>query len=101
MNKVVINIKADPEVKKAAQDLADDLGLSLSSLINAQLKQLINRQKLILEAPYPVMKMTKRLENELDEVHREIEQGQVSQVFDNLGDMFAALDRPLEDESSL
>ena len=101
MNKVVINIKADPEVKEAAQDLARSLGLTLSSLINTQLKQLVNQKRLILEAPYPVIKMTKKLENELDEVHQEVKKGQVSQTFDNLDDLFADLDKPLEDESSL
>lgn len=53
MNKVAISIKVDPETKKAAQSLADDLGLTLSALINAQLKQLISQQRLILDAPRP------------------------------------------------
>ena len=39
--KTIINIKADVEVKKRAQQTAAALGLPLSTLINAYLKQLI------------------------------------------------------------
>ncbi|MBI2330405.1 type II toxin-antitoxin system RelB/DinJ family antitoxin [Candidatus Daviesbacteria bacterium] len=41
MNTAVINIKINPQVKKDAQKLAEDLGFSLSSLINGYLKQII------------------------------------------------------------
>lgn len=39
--KTVINIKTDKEVKENAQKIASDLGLSLSAIINASLRQLI------------------------------------------------------------
>jgi len=42
--KTVINIKADREVKIGAQKLAKDLGLSLSAIINAYLKQFIRNK---------------------------------------------------------
>src|SRR3989338_1019477 len=41
MNTAVINIKINPQVKKDAQKVAGKLGLSLSSLINGYLRQLI------------------------------------------------------------
>ena len=41
MNTSVINIKTDPEVKISAQKVANNLGFSLSALINGYLKQLI------------------------------------------------------------
>ncbi len=41
MNSTVINIKTDQEIKKEAQKIASDLGLSLSGVINGFLKQLI------------------------------------------------------------
>ncbi len=41
MNTAVINIKVDPLTKKKAKTVASELGFSLSSLINAYLKQLI------------------------------------------------------------
>ena len=41
MNTAVINIKTQPEVKAQAQKIARQIGVSLSSLINAYLKQFI------------------------------------------------------------
>ncbi|PIZ43533.1 hypothetical protein COY33_01375 [candidate division WWE3 bacterium CG_4_10_14_0_2_um_filter_42_7] len=40
MNTAIINVKTDPKVKAEAQEIAASLGFSLSSLINAYLKQL-------------------------------------------------------------
>ena len=94
MNKVIVNIKVDPETKKAAQALASDLGLTLSSLINAQLKQLISHRRLVLEAPYPDRPMGPKLEAELDQVYKEIKQGGVSQPHTDLGSFLNDLNRP-------
>jgi len=47
MNSTVINIKTDVKVKKEAQKVVADLGLSLSGAINGFLKQLI-RNKAVL-----------------------------------------------------
>ena len=41
MNSTVINIKTDVKVKKEAQKIVSDLGLSLSGAINGFLKQLV------------------------------------------------------------
>ena len=41
MNTAVINIKTQPETKIKAQTIAKELGLNLSSIINAYLTQLI------------------------------------------------------------
>lgn len=41
MNSAVINIKTDPQVKKQAQEVAKELGLNLSIVINGFLKHLI------------------------------------------------------------
>ena len=41
MNTAVVNVKVDPKVKKKAQNVASDLGFSLSALINGYLRSLI------------------------------------------------------------
>lgn len=41
MNAAVINIRTDINLKMAAQEVADNLGFSLSSLVNAYLKSLV------------------------------------------------------------
>lgn len=40
MKTAVLNIKIDPKVKKEAQKVADELGFTLSAIINASLKNL-------------------------------------------------------------
>lgn len=41
MNTSIINIKTNPEIKANAQKVANELGFSLSALINGYLKQLV------------------------------------------------------------
>lgn len=47
MNSTVINIKTEVGIKKEAQKIASDLGLSLSGVINGFLKQLV-RDKTVM-----------------------------------------------------
>jgi addiction module RelB/DinJ family antitoxin len=47
MNTAVINIKTEPEIKIKAQTIAKELGLNLSSVINAYLVQLIKTKTVI------------------------------------------------------
>ena len=44
--KTVINIKTDKKVKDEAKRIAEEMGLSLSAVINAQLKQLVREEEL-------------------------------------------------------
>jgi len=41
MNTAIVNVKVDPKIKKQAQKVAQTLGFSLSSLINAYLRQFV------------------------------------------------------------
>ena len=50
MNTAVINIKTQPEVKLKAQAIARQIGVSLSSLINAYLKQFIKTKSITFSA---------------------------------------------------
>lgn len=43
--KTMINIKADKDVKKKAQKIAADLGMPLSTVINAYLKEFIRTKE--------------------------------------------------------
>ena len=43
----VINIKTDAKIKKEAQKIASDLGLSLSGVINGFLNQLVRDKKIL------------------------------------------------------
>ena len=48
--KTMINIKADREVKENAQALAKDLGLPLSGIINALLKEFVRNRSVSFSA---------------------------------------------------
>ncbi|MFA5001213.1 MAG: type II toxin-antitoxin system RelB/DinJ family antitoxin [Candidatus Paceibacterota bacterium] len=48
-NTAVINIKTNPKIKKQAQAVASDLGLSLSAVINAYLRQLVRDRRVEYE----------------------------------------------------
>jgi addiction module RelB/DinJ family antitoxin len=48
--KTILNIKTDKGLKRAAQDTAEELGVPLSTAINAFLKQFVREKELILSA---------------------------------------------------
>ncbi len=50
MSKAVINFKIDSEVKEEAQKLARELGMPLSAIVNAQLRELIRTRTLNVSA---------------------------------------------------
>ena len=91
MNTAVVNIKVEPNIKKEAQKVAKDLGLSLSSLINAYLKQLVRSKRVILtleEEP------TDYLLNALRESKENIKKGRVSPTFEKAEDAIFWLRNP-------
>ena len=67
--KTLINIKADKEVKDNAQKLAQELGVSLSDVVNASLRNFINTRELHVSA---VPRMTPELERLIGQVERDI-----------------------------
>lgn len=91
MNTAVINVKIDPIVKKRAQKLSSDLGLSLSSLINAYLKQLIKTKTVTFSAASE--EPTKYFLESLRESEADIKAGRVSPAFDNAKDAIAWLNK--------
>jgi len=89
MNSVIINIKTEPKIKTAAQKIAADLGLSLSGVINAYLRQLIRDKKVrfsLREEP------TEYLLNEIKKAEDDIKGGNVYS-FDNPEDALKFLDK--------
>lgn len=83
MNTVVINIKTEPETKKKAQQVAAQIGVSLSALINAFLKHLVRTKRVefnLSEEPSAyLIKTIKRAEENL-------KKGKGSPIFDNADD---------------
>lgn len=50
MNTAVINIRTDAQIKRQAQKVANEMGISLSSLINGLLKHVVKTKKVVLSA---------------------------------------------------
>lgn len=88
MNTTVINIKTSPVVKSKAQAIAEELGLSLSAVINALLKQFVRTKSInisLKEDPSPYMIKA------LKESAEDIKKGRVSPSFTNAQDAISWL----------
>ncbi len=48
MNTAIINVKTDPETKREIQEFAHSVGLTVSGLLNAQLRQILRTRKVEL-----------------------------------------------------
>lgn len=90
MNTSVINIKTNPKVKANAQKVANDLGFSLSALINGYLKQLVKTKT----AHFSLSEKTpsEYMLNALKESERDIKMGK-SRKFANSKSAVAFLDK--------
>ena len=51
MNYAMVNLKTDPELKKAATKVAKDLGVSLSAVLNNELRRFAAEKSVVLEYP--------------------------------------------------
>ncbi len=83
-----VNLKIDKDVKKRAQKRAKDLGLSLSSVVNATLKQFARTGELELSS---APKMTPYLEELVIEARKDYAEGKTSGPFDNVDDLIKHL----------
>jgi addiction module RelB/DinJ family antitoxin len=83
MNTAVINIKINPTLKKQARNIAEELGINLSSLIKGYLKQLVRTKAVsfsLEEQP------TDYLLKALKESREDIRAGRLSPTFESPND---------------
>jgi addiction module RelB/DinJ family antitoxin len=91
MNDAVINIKINKTLKLEAQQLAEELGFSLSSLINACLKQIVRTRSVSFDvSEEPSNYMVKMLKKSKEDIKK----GLVSPSFDNVDDAIKWLNNP-------
>lgn len=92
MSKVVINFKVDKEVKEEAQKLARDLGVPLSTIINAQIKQMLRSRTVTLTTD---LKPTPYLEKIIIEAQADYAAGRnIYGPFETAEEMIASLEAP-------
>jgi len=80
MSKIAISVKVDKDIKESAQVLAKDMGLNLSSLINAYLHKLVKTKKVELYEPE---QMSPFLESQLEAVEARRKSGDISEPFED------------------
>ena len=89
MKTAMINIKTDREVKEQAQELAAELGFSLSAIVTASLKQFVRTREVQFSAAH---RMTPYLEGVIKEVEKDIKaKKNISPAFTNVKGMDAYL----------
>ena len=69
MTKTILNIKTDPDIKQQIQEFAAELGVPVSVIMNAQIKQMLRDRKIVLSTqleptPY-LVKIMEQVEEDL------------------------------------
>ena len=88
MNTTVISVKVDKEVKNNAQEIAKSMGISLSTLVNSYLRQVVATRRVELFAPEP---MSPELEKAIEIIESEIKTGQISEKYESADTFLTAL----------
>jgi addiction module RelB/DinJ family antitoxin len=91
MAKITINIKADKDVKKRAQKVARELGIPLSTVINAYLHQFVRTKSVHFYVPEGELKPSAK--RRLNRLAKEAREGKnLSPAFTNMEDAIGWLD---------
>lgn len=89
MSKSVINFKVDQSVKDEAQKIARELGMPLSAIVNAQLRELIRTRTLNVSA---TPRMTGYLEKIIEGVEKDRRAGKAITKTNSLSEALAHID---------
>ena len=92
MAKTIVNIKTEKEVKENAQKIARDLGLSLSDVLNASLRNFIRSREVYFSA---IPRITPEFERLLGGIEKDIKDRK------NLSPVFDSADKAVEYLNSL
>lgn len=87
----VIHIKANKEVKENAQKAAKDLGLTLSDVINAALRNFIRTREIVFS---DIPQITPELEKRLEKVEEDIKNNRNIIRYKNAKEFLKALNSP-------
>ena len=89
LDKTIINIKVSKALKQDAQDLADEIGVPLTTVITASLKEFVRSRSLTVSA-FPRLKP--EVERELSEAIADLKSGKnISKVLTKPDDVAAHL----------
>jgi len=86
----ILNIKTDKKLKAEAKKVADDMGLTLTTVVNSMLKQFVREKEItfsVNEYPSPMLREA------IKEARAEYEAGEL-EIFSNVEDLIADLHKP-------
>jgi len=87
MKTSMLSIKIDPKVKSGAQRVADELGFSLSAIVNASLKNLM-RSKTV---SYSLLEPSPMLKDAIESARKDRARGKSYGPFTNIPDFMKSL----------
>lgn len=91
----VINLKTDPKLKEKAAKVADMLGISISAVLNNELKRFTTEQSVTFDVPEAPNARTAK---DLAASRKQIDAGDYYGPFDTAEDMLASLHKHLDDK---
>jgi len=74
MNKTLLTVKTDKALKLAAQKTAEEIGISLGTLVNSFLKQFVRTKEINLSVSY---RPSEYLRRAIEEAEREYAEGKL------------------------
>ena len=89
MSKTILNIKTDKNLKSAAQETAKELGIPLTTAVNAFLRQFVRDRELIISASF---KPSPYLEQIIREAERERTTGKTKGPFPSVATLIKGLE---------
>lgn len=91
MTKTILNIKTDPSTKLQIQAFAAELGVPVSVIMNAQIKQMLRDRKIVLSTE---LEPTPYLVKIMEQVEEDLKTGRnISPVFTSAKDMLEHLEK--------
>ncbi len=87
--KTTLLLKTDAKVKKAAQEAAQDIGIPLSTILNAYLRSFARDRRIAFDAPLMPNARTRAV---LDAVRRDLKEKKNITAFSNVDDLIADLE---------
>ncbi|MCM1299765.1 MAG: type II toxin-antitoxin system RelB/DinJ family antitoxin [Firmicutes bacterium] len=91
-----INVRVDANLKKEAEILLEELGLNLSSAINIYLRKMVQTQSI----PFTIGKYNAETQAAMRETDEIISGKQRTRSYSSARELFAELDREIEEEDS-
>ena len=89
MNNTTINIKVDPHTKQEMQDFSAEVGIPVSAILNAQIKQILRNRTLTLSTE---LEPTSYLINIMQQVENDIRAKKVTKSVSNPQELLSHLD---------